>query len=751
MAIVPIFIALQLVCLWGGLGVTYAALRKTRFASDSILIAPAVFPVVSILTETCGGNSIPHSLAPLVTPLLAAIFTIYSIYMVWSDRSLIRAEYRQWLLKGALLAAATVFGMTSIASDIAHNSPSYPDIGLNDELLNYSAFALHLMGRTLDHSYAALFDASANVRSGADLLIAAISYALRVPPANCIYLLIALLRAHAIAAFAFLLLRCSDGKMANKWLFSGMALFAFSPIQMLNYSASFLSHYTVAPIVILVTALLASEATFHNGPAIAFAAALELYVWIAYSEAIPSLLVIQGIEGLGFALRKRTPRYLFIALLPAVSIFLVSPALGLERLEYFLYIAKAQAGFVLFTPASAGILSFLSTVFGLRFAGAGVRIFDNTCVEGVVVFALILFAGLALWRTFRFERQDWSLVPLLVLGAATLITWTNQAEGTGIFAIYKAEKAIVYVQFLFLAALVLAVAQTPKAGAWRYFAPAAYSMMLFGAAQTGVAWTAGMASWKKSYAASEVGSALERLPQNASLVLPRNDLVSSMYWNEAIQYYGISNRYSGRKKPSPLFDASENNQLSVENAAPGKIGFDIVDTTRLEVDAKGGWHAVDLPSERRRDEAFYLQQGLIRRGVTRFTADFRVRPEELTSELCPLLTTGRAGSGAVIMLRPLGAGKYRLEHDAWGLQHTNGAEIGPAPGAQEDELHLEGSGDGSSLFTVSATERGREVLRFTGEMPGMESDTVFWGKDGIGFPGLAKTCAACSTIDVHIN
>lgn len=758
--IVLLFVALQILCLAGGFGLAYSILKNTSHRHLSVVLAPILFPAFLVLFETLCGHSIPASLPAVVPLLITVLLAAYSAVVIWRERSGLAAIRWDLLRAGGILAAATILGLTWLGSDIAHGSLTFVDLFYNNELLNYAALAEHLMGRMVHQAYAGEYAVYSMSRSGADLLLASLSYTLHAPPANCVYLLISLLRAHAIAAFGCLLLRATDGAITKRpaLLYSGLVLFALFPLELLILSASFLSQYGVVPLVIVAVAFLIREEDITNLRVLGLLALLYVCIIVSYPEIMPVLAFIQGAQALLLGLRRRSPRLFLFAVSPFAVAFLLNPALALERFRFLRMIAGVQAGGVMFVPPRESIIGYGANILGLRFWIYGVKAFGNAWTEGAVVIVLSIYAAAALYLVFRRGNQNWAACAALLLIVCTIVLWFTNPAKDGPGTVYRAEKAIVYGHFLFIAALVVAVAELPQRRAWRYTVAGMYLILFIATFRVGADGIGRFASWRKAYPLADVTKAIKTLPAGVPVALPEGNGIASMYWNGVLQYFGIVERYvepQTRKQIPSLFDARADPGLWPA-ASRRQTGIIIADKFRTSLEP-GGMKTVAAAISRPGkliygSDSFVLCEGPLSQSVSDFSAVFRVRAHNLGAVKLPLLTTGEQFKGSIVYLNPDTPGHYRLELDVWNKAHKNGVEmtIDPAAANEDDVILLEGKG-AQDAYAVSAKVNGRTALEYQGVFDGAGVQTMFWGKNPILFPGVATACDLCGIGEVRLN
>ena len=760
MNILLLFFALQILCLAAGFGVAYSILKNTSYRHLSVVLAPVLFPAFLVLFETLCGHRIPAFLPAVVPLLITLLLAGYSAVVIWRERSGLAVIRWDLLRAGGMLLAATVLGLTWLGPDLAHGSLTFVDIFFNNELLNYAALAQHLMGKTVHQAYAGEYAQYIMSRSGAELLLASLSYTVQAPPANCLYLLISLLRAHAVAAFGFLLLRATNCGITKRpaLLYSGLVLFAVFPLELLIYSASFLSQFGVAPLVIVAVALLIREEDITNLRVLGLLSLLYLCVIVSYPEIVPVLGFIQGGQALLLGVRRRSTRLFLFAVSPFAVAFLLNPALALERFRFLRMIAGVQAGGVMFVPPHDSIIGYGASILGLRFWIYGIKAFGSTWTEGVIVSALLIYAAAALYLVFRRGNQNWAACAALLLIVCTVVLWFTNPAKDGPGTVYRAEKAIVYGHFLFIAALVIAVAELPERTAWRYTVAAMYAILFIAAFRVGAEGIGRFSSWRKAYPLADVRRAIKAFPNGVPVALPEGNGNASMYWNDVLQYFGIVERYvepQTRKQSPALFDGRADPALWPA-ASRQQTGIIIADKFRTSLESDGIMTVAAVNSRPDkllyRSDSFIVYPGRLSQNVTDFSAVLRVRVHDLRAVKVPLLTTGGQFKGSIVYLNPDTPGHYRLELDVWNKAHKIGVELATDPSAanEDDVVLLEGKGT-EAAYSISATVNGRMALEYQGPFDGASVLTMFWGKNPIFFPGVAAVCETCSIGQVRLN
>jgi hypothetical protein len=761
MNIILLFFCLQAFCLAAGFGVADFLLKKTSYRHLAVLLGPILFPVCLILLLTMGGYGIPQDLPPALPLLLAIPFLVYTIVVIYRDRERLILERAGYWAAFGVLAASTALALIAVAPDIANQSLTYIGSQLNAELLNYAALASHLMGRTIHTAYQAAYQQSASRRNGADLLLAALASALRAPPANCVSFLIALFRAHTLAAFAFLLLRATDLKIFQRpWLlYSGLTLFALSSVELMNDSVSFLSHYGVVPVVILIVAFLQFKEDVSDARILAALTFFYLYLYISYSECVPVVLFIQGIEVLVLFLQTKSAKLALLASSPPIAAALFNPLLLTRRLRYLALLANAKPGFVMLGTPRDSVLGYFATVLGLRFPFLSVRLFDQSAIEAALVAFFLLSLVLAFWIAMRYQRRYWLLSGGLLFCAATALAWSSNPAVDGPSIVYKANKALVYGNFVLVATFILAVCDD-RIGKWsRRVLTAGYVAFLSVNFLLGAEVVSRFVAWPKAYPLTSVAAALRSIPYGSSVVLPSDDLVSSTYWNGVLQFYGVRNRFIDFSAPSKvgLFDGQPaNGDLQALESANIRKGIVISDAPTLSPDKaetvarEAQSHASTLLY---RSGSFCFYFGVPPRTLTQFRGVIRVRSSEFerSQNLWPILTMGRREQGVAMYLRPSNSGGYFVVLDVWGRSNEESKEV-PAGGdvKTEDTLVVDGALS-NNLWTVGVSVNGNSILRYQGPYMTVRADLVFFGENRISFPNVQRACPQCTVDEIILN
>jgi hypothetical protein len=544
--IILLLISLQAFCLFAGFGIAYSLLKKTSHQHLSILLAPIIFPVSLVLLISLGGYYSPRQLPSHVSILLSIPLLICSAIVVWRDRATLLAAHRSFGPPVCVLILSTFLALPSVAPDIVNRSLTYIDIGQNDELLNYSGVAGHLLGRTIHGAYAADYERLTLIRG--EVLLAVLADAVDAPPANCLYLLIALFRALAIAAFGFFLLRSTNSEIANRpWLlYSGVALFSFSSLEVANYSVSFLSHYEVASVVILLVSLLLFQEDASDPRIFGLRSALYLYLYFSYSEIVAIPIFIQTIQVLQLAFRARSVRLCFFGLAPPAFAAALNPTLVAQRLHWLIALSKtSSAGFVMFVTPRESVIGYFATILGLRFPAFSLNVVSDRYAETAITVFLLACLLVSCWLIWRYQRQYWIVAGAIILLGATFIAWSSD-PATQTPSIYRADKSLIYANFLLIGAIVLAVFEPLRQKFLRYLVLTGYMLFLLTSFRLSAEVASRLGSWRKVYPLTDVSAAVRSLGPNVPIALPSGDAISSMYWNQILQYYGFADRYGDK-------------------------------------------------------------------------------------------------------------------------------------------------------------------------------------------------------------
>jgi hypothetical protein len=526
----------------------------------------------------------------------------------------------------------------------------------------------------------------------------------------------------------------------------------------LGYSVSFLSQYGVAPLVILAVAFLIREEDILNLRILGALSLLYLCIELSYPEMVPLLAFVQLGQASFLALRRRSIRLLLFAAAPFVAACVLNPALALVRYRFLMSLANVQAGYVMFVPARADIVAYGATILGLRFPYLGLTAFDNRWTEAVVVAVFAAYSAAALYLVFKRGNQNWAVCIAVLLVACTVVTWVSDVAKDGPAAVYKADKAIVYTHFLFIAALVIVLAERPQRSAWRYTLVTMYAVLLIANFRVGVEVIGRFTSWRKVFPLADVSRAVDALPNGAPVALPEGNGNASMYWDGVLQYFGVADRYvdpQTRKQASALFDARADPALW-PTAPRRQRGIIIAEKFRAAVESsviKTVAAVTSRPDQPLyQSDSFVLYQGPLSQIVSDFSAVLHVRAHDLGAVKVPLLTAGERFNGSIVYLNADTPGHYRLELDVWYKAHKNGAELdaGPAAANEDDVILLEGKA-GEGTYAVSATVNGHVALEYQGAFDGADVQTMFWGKNPISFPGVAAVCDLCGISQVRLN
>jgi hypothetical protein len=339
---------------------------------------------------------------------------------------------------------------------------------------------------------------------------------------------------------------------------------------------------------------------------------LYLYTYVSYAEVAPLLMFIQAGQAVFLGLRARTVRLFFLALSPIAAGFVLNPALVMERIRYLTTLAGAQVGFVMFVSPRVNVAGFAATILGLRFPYFALNAFDNRWMEAGIAGGLSIYAAVALYRAIRSDRQNWGLCLAIVLAASTVAAWLSNPAKDGPYVIYKAEKAIVYIHFLLIAALILAVAEEHRSVAWRRILTGAYLVLLLANVQLATDVISRFASWGKVYPMIEVAGAVKSFQNGIPIELPEGNGNSSMYWNGVLQYFGVANRYVSpetRKLYPNIYDYRSGGTLW---PFPAKRGVIITDTLTTAM-VGGGMDTVPKEVEKnpRQDRVLYRVDSFI--------------------------------------------------------------------------------------------------------------------------------------------
>jgi len=763
MNIILLFFCLQAFCLAAGFGVADSLLRKTSYRHLAVLLGPILFPVCLVLLLTLGGYRIPQDLPPALPLLLAIPFLVYTLVVIYQDRPTLISERSGYWAALGVLAASTALGLVAVAPDIANQSLTHIGGQLNNELLNYSAFASHLMGRTMHSAYAAAYQDETSRRNGVGLLLASLATALNAPPANCVAVLVGLFRAQALAAFAFLLLRATDLRLFERpWLlYSGLALFSLSSVELLNYSVSFLSHYGVVPIVILVVAFLPFREDVSDVRILAALSLMYLYLYISYSECVPVLLFVQGIQVLVLGLQNRSVKLALLAGSPPIAAALLDPLLLVRRVRYLAWLANAGVGFVILGTPRDSVLGYFATVLGLRFPFLSLRLFDQSAIEaGLVAFFLVSLA-LAFWVVVRHQRRYWLLSGGLLFCMATALAWSSNPAVDGPSIVYKANKALIYGNFLLVATFILAVSDD-RIGKWsRRVLAAGYVAFLSVNFLLGAEVVSRFAAWPKAYPLTSVTAAVRTIPFGAPVVLPSGDLVSSMYWNGVLQFYEVRDRLIDFSVPTrePLFDgrptegdlqplerASIRKGIVISDAPTTSPGVSGIESVARDAQA----HASTLLY---RGGSFCFYAGVPPRTLTQFHGVIRFRSFEFdkSDNLLPILTMGQREQGVAIYLRPRSNGRYVVVQDIWFSPDNISQEIPARSDVNADDVLVVDGAVSGGRGVVNVSVNGNPVLRYEGPYVSVRTDQVFFGENRISFPNVQQTCPRCAIDEVTLN
>jgi hypothetical protein len=690
--IILLLFLLQAFCLAAGFGVAYSLLRRTPYSHLCVLVAPIVYPVCLVVLLTLGGHKVLQYLPPMLPAILTIPFLLYSAFVVWQHRAALASARYNFRTPLCVLAASTILALPSLAPDIVHQSLSYTDTVVNNELLNYAALASYLMGRTIHGAYAAVYQQIVAIRSGADLLLASLANGLNTPPANCISLFIALFRAQAITAFGFLILRGTQLAIAKRpWLlYSGIALFSLSSLELVNYSMSFVSHYQVAPIVILLASFLLFQQDAYDSRVLGLMTLLYLYLYISYPEIVVIPLFIQIIQALLLSYQARSARLPLFALSPPVIAAVVNPMLTIKRLHWILYQSRGQNGFAMFASPRDSIIAYCGSLLGLRSLYLGVKVFDDIRAEAVVALFLLMCLVAALWFTVRYQRQYWAVAGAMILIGATVTAWSTNPVTSGIGVLYKSEKVLIYGNFMLMAAFVFAVFGRHNKKLLHAFITTGYVLLLLTSFRLSAEVASRFGSWAKTYTMTDVAAAVKTTDRNAPVWLPGGDADATMYWNESLQYFGVADRHAEittHRQASALFDYSNAEAGLFVPVAPGQKGTFIV-STLVNVPDPAGWYTAPLSPMVNsatllyRGRSFAVYSGPLQRtDFMVFTCDVVFPPAP--SGLDPLLTGGIAGNGFFIYVQYPAKNIAQISYALWGTPAVVGEPFQIQPGRAE--------------------------------------------------------------------